>query len=73
MQLVEQFNAVDEQHQVHTVSVYKKTPDSSVYWLDGRELVEPLEDRWFVTQAGDVLERVMVDLRSHDSAPVSGT
>ena len=58
MQLIQQVYAVDEQHQVHTVAVYKQTPGKNVYRLDDRETVEPLDEKWFVTLAGDVLARV---------------
>ena len=59
MQLIEQLYAVDERHQVHTVLVYKGALGRHVYRLDDRELVEPLDEKWFVTLAGDVLERVL--------------
>ena len=58
MRQIQQLYAVDEQHQVHTVAVYKHALGSLVYRLDDREMVEPLDEKWFVTQAGDVLERV---------------
>ena len=58
MQRIQQLYAVDEQHQVHTVAVYKHALGSLVYRLDDRETVEPLDEKWFVTQTGDVLERV---------------
>ena len=58
MRQIQQLYAVDEQHQVHTVAVYKQALGSLVYRLDDREMVEPLDEKWFVTQAGDVLERV---------------
>ena len=57
MQLIEQFFAVDDAHRVHTVAVYK-TLGKQIYRLDDREAVEPLDERWFVTLTGDVLERV---------------
>ena len=60
MQLIEQFYAVDEERQVHTVAVYKQALGMHVYRLDDRESVELLDDKWFVTQAGDVLERVVM-------------
>ena len=60
MQLIEQLYAVDELRQVHTVLVYKGAWGMHVYRLDDRELVEPLDDKWFVTLAGDVLERVLM-------------
>ena len=58
MQRIREIYAVDEQHQVHTVAVYKHGLGSLVYRLDDREMVEPLEEKWFLTQAGDVLARV---------------
>jgi hypothetical protein len=58
MQLVAKFDAVDEQNRVHTVSVYRQASGSPAYRLDDRELVDPLDERGFVTLAGDVLERV---------------
>jgi hypothetical protein len=60
MQLIEQFYAVDEEHQVHTVAVYKQAFGMRIYRLDDRESVELLDEKWFVTQAGDVLERVLM-------------
>jgi hypothetical protein len=60
MQLIEQLYAVDELRQVHTVSVYKNPTGMHVYRLDDRESVEPLDEKWFVTMAGDVLERVLM-------------
>jgi hypothetical protein len=41
-----------------TVAVYKQALGSHIYRLDDRETVEPLDEKWFVTLAGDVLERV---------------
>ena len=58
MQLIQQLYAVDEEHQVHTVAVYKQALGSHIYRLDDREMVEPLDEKWFVTLAGDVLARV---------------
>ena len=58
MQLIQQLYAVDEEHQVHTVAVYKQTLGKNIYRLDERETVEPLDERWFVTETGDVLEVV---------------
>ena len=68
MQLVAKFDAVDEGNQVHTVSVYRQASGSPVYRLDNRDPVEPLDERWFVTLAGDVRERV--DRQSTFNAPV---
>ena len=58
MQRIRELYAVDEQHHIHTVWVYKPALGSLVYRLDDREMVEPLEEKWFLTQAGDVLARV---------------
>ena len=58
MQLIKQLYAVDERQQVHTIAVYKRAFGSNEYRLDGREMVEPLDEKWFVTLAGDVLVRV---------------
>ena len=58
MQLIKQLYVIDEQHEVHTVAVYKQTLGSHIYRLDDRETVEPLDEKWFVTLAGDVLECV---------------
>ena len=60
MQLIEQVYAVDELRQVHTVRIYKGALGKHVYRLDDRESVEPLDEKWFVTLAGDVLERVLM-------------
>jgi len=60
MQLIEQFYAVDEQRQVHTVAVYKQALGMCVYRLDDKETVDLLDEKWLVTQAGDVLERVLM-------------
>ena len=58
MQRIRELYAVDEQHHVHTVGVYNHALGSLVYRLDDREMVEPLEEKWFLTQAGNVLARV---------------
>ena len=58
MRLIQQLYAVDEEHQVHTVAVYRQTLGKNIYRLDERETVEPLDERWFVTETGDVLEVV---------------
>ena len=58
MQRIRELYAVDKQHRVHTVGVYKYDLGSLVYRLDDREMVEPLDEKWFLTQAGDVLARV---------------
>ena len=66
MQPIEQLYAVDEQHQVHRVMVYVGASGTQVYRLDDRESVEPLDEKWFVTQAGDVLERVAPQPRGYE-------
>jgi len=58
MQRVREVYAVDEQHHVHTVGVYEQALGLLIYRLDDQEMVEPLEEKWFLTQAGDVLARV---------------
>jgi len=55
MQRIRQLYAVDEQRQVHAVAVYKHDLGFLVYRLDDQETVERVEERWFLTQAGDVL------------------
>jgi hypothetical protein len=45
MRQIQQLYAVDEQHQVHTVAVYKHALGSLVYRLDDREMVEPLDEK----------------------------
>jgi len=37
---------------------YKQALGKNIYRLDERETVEPLDERWFVTETGDVLEVV---------------
>ena len=69
MQLVAKFYAVDEQNQIHTVSVYEQALGSQVYRLDDREPVDPLDDKWFVTLTGDVLERVSIAETAPGSPP----
>jgi hypothetical protein len=68
MRLVEQLYAVDELRQVHTVLVYKGSLGKYVYRLDDRESVEPLDEKWFVTLTGDVLERVFTAAQHPDEA-----
>jgi hypothetical protein len=58
MQFIKRLYAVDERQQVHTIAVYKHAFGSDEYRLDDREMVEPLDEKWFVTLAGDVLVRV---------------
>ena len=59
MQRMDQFYAVDQEQQVHTVVVYQQALGLHVYRLDDRESLELVDEKWFVTQAGDVLERVV--------------
>jgi hypothetical protein len=58
MKRIRELYAVGDQHHVHTVGVYEHALDSLVYRLDDREMVEPLEEKWFLTQAAAVLARV---------------
>ena len=58
MQRIRELYVADEQHHVHTVGVYEQALGLLIYRLDDQEMVEPLEEKWFLTQAGDVLARV---------------
>ncbi len=71
MQLVAKFYARDEQNNIHTVSVYQGPLGAQIYQLDDREPVDPLDEKWFVTLAGDVLSRVSTEDPALDS-PLAG-